>query len=87
MWVGTGWRATDGVEDAHRVGQSAPCTVFHWVYLEQRSIIKIRKGSNLMLFRKAHMQVNLSLGTVRILFEGEDYVFFSFCSRQGSLNF
>lgn len=40
MWVGTGWCATDGVEDAHRVGQSAPCAVFHWVYLGKRPIRK-----------------------------------------------
>ena len=38
MWVGTGWCATDGVEDAHRVGQSAPCAVLHWVYLEKKKV-------------------------------------------------
>ena len=35
MWGGTGWCATDGVKDAHRVGQSAPVAVFHRVYLEK----------------------------------------------------
>lgn len=35
MRVGTGWRAADGVEDAHGVGQRAPGAVFHWVYLEE----------------------------------------------------
>lgn len=38
MCVGTGWCATDGVEDAHRVGQSAPRAVLHWVYLEKKTI-------------------------------------------------
>lgn len=32
--VGTGWRAADGAEDAHRVRQRAPGTVLHWIYLE-----------------------------------------------------
>lgn len=36
MRVGTGWRATDGVEDAHRVGQSAPRPILHGVYLEDK---------------------------------------------------
>lgn len=36
MWVGTGWRATNSVEDAYRVGQSAPRAVLHWVYLEMK---------------------------------------------------
>lgn len=35
MSVGTGWRAADGVEDAHRVGQSAPHAVFHGIDLEE----------------------------------------------------
>lgn len=33
VWGG-GRGATDGVEDAHRVGQSTPGTVLHWGYLE-----------------------------------------------------
>lgn len=33
MWVGTGGRPTDGVKDAHGVGQSAPAAIFHRMYL------------------------------------------------------
>lgn len=33
--VGTGWCASDGVEDAHRSRQIAPWTIVHWVYLEE----------------------------------------------------
>lgn len=36
MWAGTGGCATDGVEDAHGVKESAPATVLHWVDLQER---------------------------------------------------
>lgn len=41
MCVGTGWCATDGVEDAHRVRQSVSCTVLYWINLEKKGQIGI----------------------------------------------
>lgn len=66
MGVGTGWCATDGVEDAHRVRQRAPCTVFYWVYLEERFNGQIKNS---------HLQ--FSLGTVGKSFKGQGLCFFS----------
>lgn len=52
MCVGTGWCATDGVEDAHRVGQSAPRAVLHWVYLGKNDQLgRLDKGIHLILFK------------------------------------
>lgn len=66
MGVGTGWCATDGVEDAHRVRQGAPCTVFYWVYLEERLNGQIKNP-----------HVRFSLGTVGKWFKGQGLCIFS----------
>lgn len=62
MWVGTGWCATDGVEDTHRVRQSAPCAVLHWVYLNE----KVNKENVFYPHAHTHTHIHgyLSLGTV-----------------------
>lgn len=66
VWVGTSRRATDGVEDAHGVGQRAPRAVLHWVYLEGQLL---RLGRVFKGYTHTHsVHVNVSLGTVRQLF-------------------
>lgn len=79
VWVGTSRRATDGVEDAHGVGQRAPRAVLHWVYLEGQLL---RLG-RVFKKRQTHSlgRVNVSLGTVGKLFGEVLLGVFSICLK------